>query len=131
MHNRAPTLRKLEILCTTTARPDDREIDLYVLTAPSGAGQLQKTSAGPHNGRSSSKEIDFSGSTMDGIARTIGAQLKAAVVNQTGLPGEYTGKVTGDLRDKDAVIKAVKDQLGLELRPERRKTKVLVIDKAA
>jgi len=64
------------------------------------------------------------------IARTIAASAHAPVVDETGLTGKYNAKFNAGMRDIDSLIKAVRENLGLELKPEARKMKVLVVEKA-
>lgn len=113
-----------------TTRSEERTMDVYILTAPEGTKHLQSGGAG-HGTSSGAKEIKFDGTDMAGVARAIASCLKAPVINETGLQGRFTGKATGDLRIAENVLKAVREQLGLELRAEKRTMKILVVDKAA
>ncbi len=65
--------------------------------------------------------------TLDEVAAMVGGGLdRAPVVNKTGLTGFFSFRLV--YTDHDAFLAALKDQLGLELRPARAKRDFLVID---
>jgi uncharacterized protein (TIGR03435 family) len=109
--------------------PKERDMDVLVLRAPNGDRMLKPGTA---NGSSSvdGKAAKFTGVRMDGVTETIGANLGIPVIDETGLTGRYDITLKTDLHSRESVVKAVQEQLGLELTPDRRKMKVLVVQKA-
>ena len=57
--------------------------------------------------------------------------LDRAVVDETGLEGEYDWEFSYSHADEKAVVKAVQDDLGLEVVPATRPIEVLVVDQPA
>jgi RNA polymerase sigma-70 factor (ECF subfamily) len=110
--------------------PQEREMDVLVLRAPNGQGQLKPGTGNEGGSRLNGKAATFKGVGMDAIVGTLAGNLKIPIIDETGLTGHYDATVTADLKSKDAVIDAVRKQLGLELVPDHRKMKVLVVEKA-
>lgn len=110
-------------------RQEERQLDVLVLTAPNGDKSLAPAT-GRGGSRVSGNSATFTATGTNAIAQTLGANLRTHVVDQTNLTGKYNATVTADIHNKDAVIKAVHDQLGLVLTPEKRQVKVLIVDKA-
>lgn len=64
------------------------------------------------------------------LADALGNFLDRAVVDETGLEGEYDWEFSYSRADETSVVKAVQDDLGLEIVPARRPIEVLVVEKA-
>jgi uncharacterized protein (TIGR03435 family) len=54
--------------------------------------------------------------------------LDRAVVDETGLEGEYDWEFSYNRADETSVVNAVQDDLGLEMVPATRPIEVLVVD---
>ena len=72
---------------------------------------------------------------MDTLRRGLENSLGKPVIDETNLKGTFDIELKWTQADRDrpnpeALTKAVRDQLGLQLTPARRRIEVLVIDKA-
>lgn len=92
---------------------------------PLGAGSF-----GKRNG-----EVVAQGVSMDGLARLLSRTVFQAVLNETGLKGNYDFKlryVSDELAtntsDAPSLTSALRDQLGLKLESKQAEVRVLVID---
>jgi len=128
----------------------DAERDGFALVVARSDGRLGpqlKMSAldcagadGPRcNGRMATGRIDFMGTRMDGLARSLTGIAGGPVTNRTGLDGFYDVTLRFSVQrlnassdspsdDAPSIFTAVQEQLGLKLVPEKTKVKVFVID---
>jgi uncharacterized protein (TIGR03435 family) len=69
---------------------------------------------------------------MERLAFALSAQLRAAVIDMTGLTERYSFTLTFAASDSDAsapsIFTAIQEQLGLKLESKRVPTRILVID---
>jgi uncharacterized protein (TIGR03435 family) len=80
-------------------------------------------------------EMDYAGINMAGFAHQLSSRIGGTVVDKTGLEGFYRIKLKwenwpADKGPDSEIYAALKDQLGLALRPEKLDAEVLVVDKA-
>jgi uncharacterized protein (TIGR03435 family) len=95
----------------------------------------------PHNMNVNNGHMTASGYSMDGLADdlTLEGDVDRVVVNRTGLTGEYDFKMTwtedeGNGVPSDApypgLLTALKEQLGLELKPDKAPVEVVIVEGA-
>lgn len=121
---------------------EQRELPVYSLTvAPSGPhlvpqhdhGNEVPTQAGGGNA-TGARTRRFANNSMDDLVFGLRSYLDRPVVNDTGLKGRYDFTLTwAPEMSNDAAIApglptALKDQLGLQLKPAKRMTRVLIVD---
>jgi uncharacterized protein (TIGR03435 family) len=128
--------------------PENRAMDVYVLTAPNGPGaELHRHAAGQHAGSlglgdagqitymgkdcsgTSSGGISASAGTIGDFRRTLEPDLDRLLVDETHLDGSYDFKI-GNYANEDQLFKLMHDQLGLQVTPTQRKVTVLTVRSA-
>jgi len=134
---------------------DQKEMRMYALTVDKAGSKLTAhTSANAgepwidQSGRVLQVKMKATSSPMQYFAFRLSTLMDAPVVDQTNLPGEYDftlnytrelppdfpvgGKLNGEEPDTSGprIFEALKQQLGLELKPQKGRVPVLVIDQA-
>ena len=61
------------------------------------------------------------------LARLLKRELDRPVLDETGLEGRYDFELLWDIRDPISVLDYVRDELGLELRPQVREMENLIV----
>jgi uncharacterized protein (TIGR03435 family) len=120
------------------AQRNNRMEDIYVLTARPGEFTGLRPSVRPGGGSSanhSDGQITFNNATIDSLARSIERLLQCPIVNETGLRDRFDIFFTYEDRgekqaDPENVKKALIEQLGLELKPDKRDMEVLLVQSA-
>ena len=117
------------------------EATVYTLVVAKSGSKLQDARGGQRNQMSQTRpgHLTFSGFAVpQGLTNVLTGYLGVAVLDETGLSGTYNFSLEfADPRDPrpgqvDALpdlITAVREQLGLELRPTKRWFQVIVIDR--
>jgi uncharacterized protein (TIGR03435 family) len=122
-----------------TARREKSESPVLVLSAP--AGQMKPTAPPVAGGLApNSTRLDLTGTDPALLADQLEEHLNQPVVNETRLRGEYNLRLqqpsgqapaTGPRFSVELVRAALREQLGLELTPERRTIEFLMVDGVA
>jgi uncharacterized protein (TIGR03435 family) len=118
------------VLGVTVVR-EEREVETYVLAPlPGQSHKLQKP--GPESASAGWDRDSISGTDSDlsVLVRFLDQTSGVPVVDETGLKENYTYDLKAVEKDYESLRKAVRDQLGLDLRRERRKLQVVVVRKA-
>ena len=100
-----------------------KQLQGYVLRIGSGGTKLTRSTSGPGAGSFSPNGVDMTHFPVDSLVTYLQTndELRAPVVDQTGLEGNYDYKVSwalpaaGAPTDPAAVAKALEEQLGLHL----------------
>ena len=119
-----------------TAHSEMREADVLLLKVKNPNPPNLKPD-GRSDGNSSwiggNKEIKIENQDLGGFFGNIESTLGKPVLNQTGLNGRYDLQLKWQPNpgesDKDAFVRALREQLGLELVPSRAPVKMLVVEK--
>ena len=122
---------------------EDRDIPEYELTMGKGKSKLTPAREGSRPGRCGTS-VEREGShlvchaaTMERIVAEVGGNLKAPVVDRTGLNGFYDlnlrfiaeeQKLDADLEPGPSLTQAIQEELGLKLEKSKGPVEVLVID---
>ncbi len=127
-----PMLRQtIELCLDIKLQMCEKELDVYVLTAPRKPGPDLRASedqnAEAHGGSIRGTNLG-SNCPLDTLAAHLEALLCKPVVNETGLNGGYDWDLTYNEIDDESVIGAVRKQLGLEIRAEKRKINVVIVE---
>jgi uncharacterized protein (TIGR03435 family) len=117
------------------AQRENREEDVYVLTARPGEFTGLQPSArrgGGSSTRNTDGQLTFNNTTIDSLARRIELLLQRLVVNETGLRDRFDILLTyaepGEKQpDPEVLKKALLEQLGLELKPDKRDMEILLV----
>ena len=117
------------------AHRESREEDVYVLTARPGEFtglQPSVRRAGGSSSRNADGQLTFNNCTLDSLARNIELLLPRPIVNETGLRDRFDIFLTygqpGENRpDPEVLKKALAEQLGLELKPDKRDMEILLV----
>ncbi|MGZ8841780.1 MAG: TIGR03435 family protein [Candidatus Aminicenantales bacterium] len=130
--NTLPALQlALSSVLGVTVTREEREVDVYVLAKlPGQSHKLQKPgpeSAGAGWGRDS---VSGTNSALSVLLSFLDQSTGVPVVDETGLKENYTYDLKAVEKDYESLRGAVRDQLGLDLRKERRKLQVVVVRKA-
>jgi uncharacterized protein (TIGR03435 family) len=111
-----------------------RELDTYVLICKDGPGKGLKKSGTATFGSSlgAAGKIECVNSPITGLVSRLESALKQPVIDETGLTGKYDFKVTWKQPDENiantaGLIAAVHEQLGLDLKLEKRTVSVVVV----
>jgi len=121
-----------------TTKREIRELDVYVLTAPDpGAPQLSPTvSTGGSSASSAPGSMRGVNVSVGSLTWTLESALKKPVLDETKLTNRYDLELKWEAKglepaSTEALAKAVREQLGLELSAGKRPVEVLLVDKVA
>ncbi len=133
--------RELKAKLGYVARRETRDVDAGVLqlrVKRAGAPGLKQTTGkmGDINGSGGNglSKLKCDNQPLSTVANVLGQILNATVVDQTDLTGQYSFELTyneidGSDPHHDALKRALTDQLGLELAPDRESIEMLVVEK--
>jgi uncharacterized protein (TIGR03435 family) len=126
-----PLLRQaLESSFSFAAVADTREVEAYVLSAPEAASvKFKRHAQGQAAYRYGPTGFSASGHGLERLAEDLEQFLGRPVLDETGLKDRYDWDVSCDLKKPEAVIAAVRDQLGLQLTPATRPVEFLALRK--
>ncbi|HEX8264485.1 MAG TPA: TIGR03435 family protein [Pyrinomonadaceae bacterium] len=114
------------------ARREMRERDVFLLGASQGAAvKLQQS-------RSAEKELSMMRGTIRSkkqqvkeLAQQLEMLLGRPVIDKTGLTGEYDWELPYSRVDKNVLLKALSEKLGLELTETKQAIEMLVVEKSS
>ncbi len=107
----------------------EKLVDVFVLkTRPQGAHKLLKAEEQEVT-QNSPERFMATRRSLDAFAHDLEGFLAQPVLNETNLKGEFRIDLRWDRASPDAIIKAVRDQLNLELKKETRPLPFLIIEK--
>jgi uncharacterized protein (TIGR03435 family) len=116
---------------------EKREVDVLALKVrnPRAAGLRQASLGTPHNSWWGKGSYRCDNQNLSSVTASLETYLKTPVMDATGLTGSFQFDLKWkDLGDQDpnhdALKKALQDQLGLELVPDRQTIEMLVVEKA-
>lgn len=110
------------------ARREIREIEAFVLSAPFGVTKgLYPSGEGTSHLSTDDGLIVATNWKIDALALNLEDVLNRPVLNETNLKGKYDWDLEFDKDKPESVIAALKEQLGLELKPVRRDLEVLIV----
>lgn len=114
---------------------EQRRFPVYSLVVLPGRSKLTKTEAHAVSQRVGSYEIVAPAMSMDSLARILGKRVGRQVLNATGLNGNYEMKLTWTPEEGDdptvTLFRALREQLGLELKAGNADLDVLIVDQAS
>lgn len=113
------------------ATQEDREVDVYVLSTIAGQPhKLEKP--GPEKTSAGASRDGISGTnySLDWLVNALDGRAKTPVIDETGLKDKFTYDLKFTATDFESLRKALREQLGLDLRKEKRKLSVLVVRRA-
>jgi uncharacterized protein (TIGR03435 family) len=130
----------LQIKFDVRITPETRAMEVYVISAPAGPGsQLHRHGGGSADddegqvttmGRDcpgiSSHGMQVSATSISDFGRVLEMDLDRAVVDETRLPGSYDFKID-QYSSREELLKQLRDQLGLVVRPLERQVTVLKV----
>jgi uncharacterized protein (TIGR03435 family) len=129
------TLPALQLALTSvlgvTVTREERGVEAYILAQiPGRSHKLQKP--GPERASAGTSQDSVSGtnSSLRILLMFLDNSTGVPVVDETGLKEKYTYDLKAAEKDYESLRKAVREQLGLELRKERRRLSVVVVRKA-
>ena len=114
-----------------TVTREEREVEAYVLAQlPGQSHKLQIP--GPESTSGGRSQDNVSGTNLDlkNLLLFLDNSTGIPVVDETGLKEKYTYDLKAVEKDYESLRKAVREQLGLDLRKERRTLSVMVVRKA-
>jgi uncharacterized protein (TIGR03435 family) len=123
----------LEAAFRLKARRETKLTDVYLLIVPKGGAPNLKVSSRPEGSGASwgPGKLKMSGSSPEDLAFCLEDLLHQPVIDETGLKGRYHLELTWDAKKPGSMLKAVREQLGLELAPARRAVEMLIVETAA
>ena len=130
--NTLPALQlALSSVLGVTVTREEREVEAYVLAQlPGQSHKLQIPGPESESAGSSQNNVSGTNSDLAALLRFLDDSTGIPVVDETGLKEKYTYDLKAVEKDYENLRKAVREQLGLDLRKERRKLKVMVVRKA-
>jgi len=115
----------------------------YELIVARNGSKLKESTAKQESSGLNMNSLDATRITTDDLAKALAARLEKPVVNKTGLTGTYdiqlkwsiegqtlNGQEVQDGETAPSIFTAVKETLGLELKPTHGPVQVLVVDAA-
>jgi len=133
-HSRVDLQEELKRQFGITAHVETREHEVMVIKVsnPNAPGLKVSSNTG-ENIWTQRDSATLRGYTMDDAAHELGSFFNMPVDNETGLTGKYdidihwNGNLQGDALKKD-VMNALREQLGLEITPDKQSVKMLVVE---
>jgi len=107
---------------------EPRPTKVYVLQkTPEGMPDLQSSEFSSRllNGKRGNFKV--TGGELQDLARLLKRALDRPVLDETGLEGRYDFELHWDIRNPISVLDFVRDELGLELRPQVREREHLIV----
>jgi uncharacterized protein (TIGR03435 family) len=113
------------------ARTETRDVDAYVVSAPSGPaeGFVENTFEAGYMLRSGSGELTALHTEMESLVSIIEGQTNVPVIDETGLDGFYDFNLSWDAAHPESIIEALSDQLGFTVKREKRPIEVLLFER--
>ncbi len=129
--NTLPALQlALSSVLGVTVTREEREVEAYVLAQLPGENhKLQKPGPETESAGNSQDNVSGTNSDLSALLRFLDDSTGIPVVDETGLKEKYTYDLKAVEKDYKSLRKAVREQLGLDLRKERRKLQVVVVRK--
>lgn len=116
------------------SRMESRQSEVYLLSAIVGTPSKLTPSVMPKTGRMSAStwpyNMELTNARIGELRDLLSIELRTPVIDDTSLNGRYDMKLTWKGDGAEPVIQAVRDELGLELRPARRPVDFLVVENA-
>jgi uncharacterized protein (TIGR03435 family) len=120
------------------SRRETREMPVYVLSVlrQSTDNLTPTVSTGGSSGQSGPGRMQAINQPISSLAGGLESTLMTPVLDETGLTNHYdyelkwTEETEGHPKP-EAIVQAVRDQLGLQLTPARRPIEVIVVEKSA
>lgn len=109
-------------------RRETREVDALVLVAPKGRTPALRDPAGSGFAGSHRGKIEVLNGPLGSLAFSLESELERPVVDETGIEGNYDFELSWDPESPESVFTAVREQLGLELRPAKRPIEFLIVE---
>ncbi len=125
--------QSLEVTFGLKTRQETRTVAAYELVTVEGGPKLTATAMAEGAGSSSRGGygmMDLTNATIDTLASHLANRLGRPVFDETRLEGRYDMNLSWDEEQADGLIAAVREQLGLELKPIQRPADILVVEKA-
>lgn len=114
-----------------TVTREEREVEAYVLAQlPGQSHRLQIPGPESTNGGRSQDNVSGTNLDLKNLLLFLDNSTGIPVVDETGLKEKYTYDLKAVEKDYESLRKAVREQLGLDLRKERRTLSVMVVRKA-
>jgi len=118
------------------SKKETRNLDVFILSAPKADDpRLTPTvSTGGSSSRSGPGGMQGVNQSITSFAWSLEAKLGRPVLDNTGLTNNYDFELKWDAKSNeqsapDAVVRAVREQLGLQLTPAKRPIEVVVVEK--
>jgi uncharacterized protein (TIGR03435 family) len=127
-------LRKaVELTFGLTTRRETRTVDAYSLVLAEDSAVRPTPSAMDEQGGSGAMSgtgmMEVTNATAGTIAANLAGHLERPVFDETGLTGRYDVSLRWEDESPETFIAAVRQQLGLELRPTQRPVEILVVER--
>ena len=111
-----------------TVTREMQERDVLILRAPNGLGSLRPSAGGREMPiRSDEGQVTSKGTNLKYFANVMEAALNRPILDETGAGGLFDLALYWDAKNPDSAIQAIREQLGLELVPQRRTIEVMVV----
>jgi uncharacterized protein (TIGR03435 family) len=130
--NALPALQlALTSVLGVTVTREEREVEAYVLAQiPGQSHKLQKPGPERATAGSSPDSVYGTNSDLKMLLMFLEYYVGVPVVDETGLKEKYTYDLKAVEKDYESLRKTLREQLGLDLRKERRRLQVVVVRKA-
>jgi len=126
-----PLLRQaLSAALGVSVRREMRELDVLILSKrENGKSALRPAKSGQEGwARSDDGQISGNAISFKTFCGVLEDMLGRVVLDETDLNGFFDIALYWDPRSPDSVLKEIRDQVGLELRPEKRSIEILVFE---
>ena len=108
---------------------EKKKVEVFIVRAPSGATKgLYLSQTESFHLSTDSGLILAAHAEIDDLCRNLENVLNRPVVNETGLQERYDWDLEYDEESSDSIINALKEQLGLGIKLEKREFDVLVVE---
>lgn len=121
--------RTLEAAFHMKLHTEDTDTPVYVLRKLEGQQPALKLAVpSGSSGNWSNGRLKAAGAPIGRLAGVVQSVLGKEVVDETGLTENYDYELTWDVKQPASITDAIRNELGLELIPQNRKRKHLIVD---
>lgn len=127
---RWPLLKQtLEAAFHMKLHTEEKDTPVYVLRRLAGQQpEFRTAEASGSGGNWDNGRLKAEGSSVGRLVQVAQAVLGEEVVDDTGLTEHYDYELTWDVKQPTSIIGAIRNELGIELIPQDRKRKHLIVD---
>jgi uncharacterized protein (TIGR03435 family) len=106
-----------------------KEMPVYVAKLVNPNSPKLESTSGASSISGQNGSVNVSNASMSAICNLLTRSFERPVIDETGLEGRYIFDLEWTAGDRESLVKAIRERLGLALTEDRRKVDVLLVDR--